>query len=307
MPHAEVLVQLQRAVLAVKGLDPSTFTDEQIELAQNAHKDLGTVVSLAMDQQEARLNPPPEETPIAYDDLVHALSFLPAADLALSAQVSRHFQRATPEAVRLRLDWMAGGYFETLYDTYCPEFLHRIEVDMERAPTLIEKITKSLKPKPFQKVKKQLLDVHHEVVFLHINLVWDALKALDDGVKYVIEDKHQAKRRLLFDLLQAANIPPEELASHVYEIEWECHFDAEQDLSIQDFFLGRIPARPQTYWYINASLLIDQRFESRSCARRNTLRAPNDESDAGERDRGAMRRRGARLVGSDGCHLDVPD
>ena len=70
----------------------------------DVYKAFGRAIDLVEDQREAVANPPPDEVPLAFDDMVRALTFLSAEQLATAAQVSRHFQRAVPEAVGERLN-----------------------------------------------------------------------------------------------------------------------------------------------------------------------------------------------------------
>ena len=206
----QLLQQLQNNVSALKAIDPATFTDHQQMLLETAEKELVLCCDRVEEQLDARRNPPPEEVPISFDHLVLALSTLPARDLAAAAATSRHFARAIPEAVRLRLDTLAGGYFEIRYkDKYNTELLQRVEDDYARLPSVLAKLSKSTPEKVYEKqVKEPMEDLHHEIYYLHADLLWAKLRELQ-GLS-----KMHTRRGDLVRWIATGRPPAEELGKH---------------------------------------------------------------------------------------------
>lgn len=210
-----LLEQLRRSVQRIKNVSPVECTAAQLAMAAGTLNEAFKWCDRVEEQHEALRNPSPVETPIPFDDLVQVLSHLGASDLASVAQVSRHFARAVPEAVRLALNELASegceeeGYFELRSDdTYCPSLLDRVEKDLERTPGLIKRIKPNMKKNVLDEVEQELDDVHAEVLYLCRADLWAAL------AKLPLEDESQFKRNTLLHLLYRARIPPEELSEY---------------------------------------------------------------------------------------------
>ena len=210
-----VLANLQKGIDTLRAIDPGSLDEEQYALAVKASSDLCTTVDLMYDQRMAAANPPPEEVPVPFDHLVQILSHLEPEELATAAQVSRHFNRAVPEAVRCCLNEIArcdegseDGCFEMRFkDKYTPEFLRRVLDDYGRLPHLVRKIKKKQSHDAFYRVGEELEGIHEEVIYLHNELLWDRLERLQGS-------EHVDKRRLLLRLLDMANIPEDELGDY---------------------------------------------------------------------------------------------
>ena len=216
-----LLSTLQSTVRALKAMDPSGFGESQQESLLTAEKDLCQVCDCVEEQLEAKRNPPPDEVPIAFDHLVLALSFLPAADLAQAAATSRHFARAIPDAVRMRLDTLAGGYFETRYrDKYNTELLRRVEEDHSRMPGIVARISPTTPEKVYEGLRDQLEDMHSEVLYLHVDLLWMKLEELSG-----IERMH-SRRGDLVRWISTGRPPAEELGAHADQLVAEFSPDA---------------------------------------------------------------------------------
>jgi hypothetical protein len=210
-----LLEQLRQTVQRIKNVSPVECTEAQLEMAADTLNKASKWCDRVEEQHEALRNPPPVETPIPFDDLVQVLSHLGASDLASAAQVSRHFARAVPEAVRLALNELASegceeeGYFELRSDdTYCPSLLDRVEKDLERTPGLIKRIKPNMKKNVLDEVEQELDDVHAEVLYLCRADLWAAL------AKLPLEEESQFKRNVLVHLLYRAHIPREELSEY---------------------------------------------------------------------------------------------
>ena len=103
-----LLAQLRPIIQALKATDPSHVDEDQLASATISHYLLGSFIAGVKAQQEAVRNPPPAETPLNFDDMVHTLSFLDCKNLAFAATVSRHWRNAVPEAVKYRLNHLSG-------------------------------------------------------------------------------------------------------------------------------------------------------------------------------------------------------
>ena len=104
-----LLAQLRANILALKATDPSCIDEAQLMSARAARHLLGSFINGVEAQQEAIRNPPPAETPLNFDDMVHTLSFLDCKSLAAAAAVSRHWRRAAPETAKFRLNHLSGA------------------------------------------------------------------------------------------------------------------------------------------------------------------------------------------------------
>ena len=233
-----ILERLHDDVNAFKAVDPSSITAAQLKSVTKALDALGKAVDLVEEQHEAIRNPPPEETPVPFDHLVHSLTFLSPHDLAQAAQVSRHFAKAAPAAVQARLDKLASdscgapSYFQIDYgESYCAEFLHRIEEEHENAPKLIAKLIKSKSSHSENAAVIQALKlVHSEVLYLHVDKIAEKLEHFqqDDGESSDESDDSDAgsegeredfwvrQRADLMWLLHLSNMPEDELPDYVH-------------------------------------------------------------------------------------------
>ena len=219
-----ILSTLQTSIRALRAIDPSTFDTEQYERANKHSEDLGDAVELIYVQRMAVANPPPEETPVPFDHLVQVLSHLGAEDLARAAQVSRHFKRAVPEAVRhcldniVRLDQPEGHFEMHFSDTYTPELLKRVLDEDKIVPGLLDQITTTQSRSDFDAMMRQLEEIHSEVIYLHNPAVWDKLDVVQGLLMSIPEDDYYwyvGRRTDVLTLLDRANIPEEELGDRV--------------------------------------------------------------------------------------------
>jgi hypothetical protein len=215
-----VLKSLQVSIDAFKRIDPSSVGEDDYVAACKSVDELAKAVELIEAQREALANPPPAEEPIPFENLVSSLTFLSPKDMAAAAQVSRHFQRAVPEAVRERLTALArhedededgDAFFELRCgDRLTPDFLQRVEDDYKRVPRLLAK----LKPRPGKKHDqrmKRIADAHHEVHYLFNGLLWDKLEEFLE-LEELEEDRLDCGQ--IIQWLDQAQIPEEELGQH---------------------------------------------------------------------------------------------
>ena len=146
------------------------------------------------------------------DDLAHTLSFLGPKELAVAAQVSRHFRHVIPDVVRIWLNRLATdhehegvSYFKLRHSDECtPELLQRVQEDYKFMPKLIAK----LKPRNRKKhdlVLDQIDGLHDEVKYLFHKDLWAKLEQFAG-----VEGLANARESLL-RLLLAAEIPNAEL------------------------------------------------------------------------------------------------
>ena len=220
-----VFTRLEAVVMEIKAEDPSSITEAQREVLVNAEKMLQSAIDRIDEQLEAVRNPPPEETPIPFDDLVNVLSLLHPKDLAQAAQVSRHFARAMPAAVRNKLDKLASGFFETRHgDTLNAEFMHRIETDFESASTLIKNLDvekddeEQEARKKFRIFEDAIECVHDEVLYLHKDEIAEKLYRLQENstnAESVPFALNEERRGLLMKLLHRAKMPEDELPDYM--------------------------------------------------------------------------------------------
>ena len=86
-----LLAQIRPIILAFKATDPSHIDEAQLASAKEAKYLLGSVESFidgVEAQREAIRNPPPAETPLNFELMVHTLSFLDCKSLAFATAVS---------------------------------------------------------------------------------------------------------------------------------------------------------------------------------------------------------------------------
>ena len=210
-----MVAQLQTSVSALK--NPQLFTEEDFGALCVAQEELSDMIEAVRLQQEAVLNPPPEETPLIFDDLVHTLSFLTAKDLGSAVQVSRHFRRAAEPAVRHGLDHFGGLYscFEDRYHHIIGvPLLARIEHEFERLPEVLAKITCGLDEDLLvpRDLMEELEDMDHNVIFIHMDKLWEKLDELKDGEEGAMGGDLRGD---LLSLLDGAGIPEKFLAEYV--------------------------------------------------------------------------------------------
>ena len=194
-PTDAIIKDLHAAVSALKAVDPQSITEEQCESINKATYELLHVESRIDDHFVAASNPPLDETPIPFDQLVHALAFLPATDLAVAASVSRYFARATPEAVKVRLNRLALMHSGTAssgttsfqlksFERPSTELLQRIEEEAQLLPIVIASIDPSSLIAADYDTRlsaiRQLMMMHEGVVHLHRDELVGKLKEVLD-------------------------------------------------------------------------------------------------------------------------------
>ena len=207
-----VLAQLKATVNALKKASPLLFDESDLDALCEAQGELEKVNDGVWAQHEAVRHPPPEETPLIFDDLVHALSFLTPQELGSAAQVSRHFRRAVESAVATRLDRLGGFYscFELAHGvTSGVPLLVRLEREFMRLPELIAKIKSGGSSSEVNGVLEEVKEMDHNVKFLHSDLLWAKLDDLEQ------EDTDDTVRAHLLSLLHDAKIPEDWLADYV--------------------------------------------------------------------------------------------
>ena len=212
---AMLMAQLTATVSALKRVSPLLFDENDLGTLCEAHEELGKVNDAVESQQEAVRNPPPEETPLIFDDLVHTLGFLSTKELASAALVSRHFRRAVEAAVRHRLNHLGGrfSHFELRYD-YTPSvpLLARVEREFERLPQVLAKIKSGgseMEVKDAKVAVEDLKETHENVAFLYTDQLWAKLDDLRKNAK------GESLRGELLSRLHRAMITEDELAKHV--------------------------------------------------------------------------------------------
>ena len=211
-----LLAQLRANILALKAVDPSHIDEAQLMTAKTAQYLLGSFINGVEAQQEAIRNPPPVETPLNFDDMVHTLSFLDCESLAAASVVSRHWRRAAPEAVKFRLNHVSGAYscFAFRFGQPPPtaQLLAQVERGFEETPALIQQLSLSQTRSEFIQTRDELKGVQKHVLRLHSNLLWEKVReaGLDASEN---KDAFQQRERL-FDILAHAQLPEDELAPH---------------------------------------------------------------------------------------------
>ena len=211
------IAQLQASVSALKTVNPQLLDADDLDAVYKAVVDLDRVSDAVQAQQEAVRNPPPEETPLIFDDLVHTLGFLTSEDLGSAAQVSRHFSRAVLPAVRYRLDCFGGitSSFELGYKhTLGVPLLARVEYEFKRLPTVLAQIKSGEAGTEVTEALDELTDMDPNVLYLHADQLWEKLGELKDEV-----DNHS--RGELLSCLCEANIPEDQLADRVGDLIYE--------------------------------------------------------------------------------------
>merc|ERR1711935_1035549 len=211
------IAQLQASVSALKTVNPQLLDADDLDAVYKAVVDLDRVSDAVQAQQEAVRNPPPEETPLIFDDLVHTLGFLTSEDLGSAAQVSRHFSRAVLPAVRYRLDCFGGitSSFELGYKhTLGVPLLARVEYEFKRLPTVLAQIKSGEAGTEGTEALDELTDMDPNVLYLHADQLWEKLGELKDEV-----DNHS--RGELLSCLCEANIPEDQLADRVGDLIYE--------------------------------------------------------------------------------------
>eukprot|EP00964_Phaeocystis_antarctica_P094393 scaffold61144_cov61-Phaeocystis_antarctica.AAC.1 len=197
---AMLMAQLTATVSALKRVSPLLFNENDLGTLCEAHEELGKVNDAVESQQEAVRNPPPEETPLIFDDLVHTLGFLSTKELASAALVSRHFRRSVEAVVRHRLNHLGGhfSHFELRYD-YTPSvpLLARVEQWSE------------MEVKDAKVAVEDLKETHENVAFLYTDQLWAKLDDLRKNAK------GESLRGELLSRLHRAMITEDELAKHV--------------------------------------------------------------------------------------------
>ena len=215
-----LLAQLRANILALKATDPSYIDEAQLMSAKAARHLLGSFINGVEAQQEAIRNPPPAETPLNFDDMVHTLSFLDCKSLAAAAAVSRHWRRAAPEAVKFRLNHVSGAYscFAFRFGQPPPtaQLLVQVKREFEEIPALIQRISLSQTRFEFEQVRDELKGVQRHVqrhvLRLHSNLLWEKVR---EAGRDAPENKDAFQHREgLFSILVHAQLPEDELAPH---------------------------------------------------------------------------------------------
>ena len=214
-----LLAQLRANILALKATEPSHFDKAQLESAKVASYLLTRFMAGVESQQEAIRNPPPAETPLNFDDMVHTLSFLDCKSLAAAAVVSRHWCRAAPEAVKFRLNHLSGTYcgfefFGNDWELRSPtaQLLAQVEREFKEAPALIQQLNLSKTSSELERTKDDLLEVDTHVMRLHSNLIWEKVRQVGWDAS---ETKDAFRlREKLFNILRHARLPVDELAPH---------------------------------------------------------------------------------------------
>ena len=212
-----MIAQLQASVSALKTVNPQLLDKDDLDAVYKAVVELDKVSDEVQAQQEAVRNPPPEETPLIFDDLVHTLGFLTSEDLGSAAQVSRHFSRAVLPAVRYRLDCFGGitSSFELGYKhTLGVPLLARVEYEFKRLPTVLAQIKSGEAGTEVTEALDELTDMDPNVLYLHADQLWEKLAELKDEV-----DNHS--RGELLSCLCEANIPEDQLADRVGDLIYE--------------------------------------------------------------------------------------
>ena len=210
-----LLAQLRANILALKATDPSYIDEAQLMSAKAARHLLGSFINGVEAQQEAIRNPPPAETPLNFDDMVHTLSFLDCKSLAFATAVSRHWRRAAPEAVKSRLNYLSGAYScygSLLGEPPTAQLLAQVERDFKETPALIQRLSLSQTDLEFQKTSDELKGVQTHVRRLHSNLLWEKVREIGQDAS---ENKHAFEQRdQLFSILTYAQLPEDEVAPH---------------------------------------------------------------------------------------------
>ena len=211
-----LLAQLRANILALKATDPSCIDEAQLMSARAARHLLGSFINGVEAQQEAIRNPPPAETPLNFDDMVHTLSFLDCKSLAAAAAVSRHWRRAAPEAVKFRLNHVSGAYscfaFRLGQPPPTAQLLAQVEREFEEIPALIQRISLSQTRLEFEQVRDELKGAQRHVLRLHSNLLWEKVR---EAGRDAPENKDAFQHREgLFSILALAQLPEDELAPH---------------------------------------------------------------------------------------------
>ena len=163
---AQLGTQLGPIIRALKATDPSHIDEGQLASAKEAKYLLGSFESMFESiidgveaQREAIRNPPPAETPLNFDNTVHTLSFLDCKSLATATAVSRHFRRAAPEAVKLRLNYLSGAYScygSLLGEPPTAQLLAQVEWEFKETPALIQRFSLSQTALELKKTKDEL-------------------------------------------------------------------------------------------------------------------------------------------------------
>eukprot|EP00908_Phaeocystis_cordata_P026689 Transcript_9178.p2 GENE.Transcript_9178~~Transcript_9178.p2 ORF type:complete len:387 (-),score=166.81 Transcript_9178:75-1235(-) len=128
-----------------RGQDPS---ERELELLKSASHDLRMIVAEQRKEERERERRQQEEaldeTPLSFDMLAQALSWLSGAELAVAARTSKHFRRVAPEAVRLHLERLvkhAGRPFRR--QEMCIDLLKQVEQERKRVPAILSQISRN--------------------------------------------------------------------------------------------------------------------------------------------------------------------
>ena len=245
-----LLAQIRPIIRAFKATDPSHIDEGQLASAKEAKYLLGSIESFidgVEAQQEAIRNPPPVETPLNFDDMVHTLSFLDCKSLAAAAVVSRHWCRAAPEAVTFRLNHLSGTYSSFTFFARRPaptaQLLAQVEREFKRIPPLIQQINLSQSESEFEQTRDELEVVERHVLRLHSNLLWGKVR---EAGRDASENTHAFElRERLFQLLMYAYVPADELAPHascVVDVLPSCPPEGLRYVSTALQMMSRMPA-----------------------------------------------------------------
>ena len=242
-----LLAQLRANILALKATNPSHIDKTQLVSAQAASYLLDSFIDGVEAQQEAIRNPPPVETPLNFDDMVHTLSFLDCKSLAAAAVVSRHWCRAAPEAVTFRLNHLSGTYSCFTFFARRPaptaQLLAQVEREFKRIPPLIQQMNLSQSESEFEQTRDELEVVERHVLRLHSNLLWGKVR---EAGRDASENTHAFElRERLFQLLMYAYVPADELAPHascVVDVLPSCPPEGLRYVSTALQMMSRMPA-----------------------------------------------------------------
>ena len=209
-----LLAELWANIRALCATNPSHIDEAQLSSAHTAKYLLGGFIAGVEAQQEAIRNPPPAETPLLFDDMVHTLSFLDCKSLSIAPAVSRHWRRAAPEAVMFRLNHLSGAYscYGSMLGEPTAQLLAQAEREFNETPALIQRFSLSQTDPEVQQTSGDLKRVQTHVLRLHSNLLWEKVREAgedESGSKEVLMYRYR-----LFAFLSAAELPEDNVAPH---------------------------------------------------------------------------------------------
>ena len=166
--------------------------------------------------------PPPDETLLSFDLLVHTLTFCSPDGLTKAAAVSRHFYRAVPQAVRQQLERLQKApWTRKLCNCSAPlhgqcagcyiKVLAQTEEERKRMPGLLTQLGQG--GQAASGAADELNDMQSHVLCSFADLLWAKVQELTPSADADNSRLHRARTQLL-RCLMLAGLPQDELAKN---------------------------------------------------------------------------------------------